>query len=80
MVGKNVTFKDDDSFFIDTFDKDGKFAGKVRIGINITPGEMASKNPVGTGRSEPNHSPMLPPPVGRLSFSLNPLTLFVSYS
>lgn len=49
--------------------------GKVRIGLNITPGELAKANPVGHGRTEPNHSPFLPPPVGRLSFSLNPFTM-----
>jgi hypothetical protein len=69
-------FYDDDSFFIDTVDKDGKSAGKVRISLAVYPGEMAKANPVGLGRSEPNHSPFLPPPVGRLSFSLNPITMF----
>ena len=39
---------------------------------------MATKNPVGSGRAEPNHSPFLPPPVGRISFSLNPFTMLVS--
>jgi hypothetical protein len=62
---------------LDTFDKDGKSAGFVRIGLGVFPSEMAKSNPVGAGRSEPNHSPFLPPPVGRISFSLNPITLFV---
>lgn len=51
----------------------------MRIGLSIYPGEMAISNPIGGGRSEPNHSPFLPPPVGRISFSLNPITMFVSY-
>jgi hypothetical protein len=71
-------FQDDDTFFLDTFDSEGKSAGWVRIGLGIFPSEMATANPVGGGRSEPNHSPFLPPPVGRISFTLNPLTLFVS--
>jgi hypothetical protein len=71
-------FYDEDSFFVDTVDKDGKSAGKVRIGLSVYPGEMAKSNPVGLGRTEPNHSPFLPPPVGRLSFSFNPITMFVS--
>ena len=50
----------------------------MRIGINITPGEMAKSNPVGNGRTEPNQSPYLPPPVGRISFSLNPFSMLVS--
>lgn len=75
--GKMITeFYDEDSFFIDTVDKDGKSAGKVRLGISVHPGEMAKSNPVGQGRTEPNHSPFLPPPVGRLSFSLNPIAMF----
>ena len=36
----------------------------------------AEANKVGEARQEPNHSPFLPPPVGRLSFSLNPLKMF----
>ncbi len=35
-------------------------------------------NKVGEARSEPNANPFLPPPVGRISFSLNPLKMFVS--
>lgn len=72
-------FYDEDSFYIDTVNKDGKSAGKVRVGLAVYPGEMAKSNPVGLGRSEPNHSPFLSPPVGRLSFSLNPITMFVSF-
>jgi hypothetical protein len=30
---------------------------------------------VGAGRNNPNHSPFLPPPVGRLKFSWNPFVL-----
>lgn len=36
---------------------------------------MADSNKVGDARSEPNHSPFLPPPVGRISFSLNPFKM-----
>ena len=35
----------------------------------------AEKNKVGDARQEPNHSPFLPPPVGRLSLSLNPFKM-----
>lgn len=71
------SFYDDESFYIDTVDRDGKYVGKVRISINVTPGDLAKANPVGNGRTEPNHSPFLPPPVGRISFSLNPFTMLV---
>ncbi|GMF14931.1 unnamed protein product [Phytophthora fragariaefolia] len=46
--------------------------GEVCISIELVPAENAKKNPVGHGRSSPNNSPHLPPPAGRLSFSLNP--------
>jgi hypothetical protein len=39
---------------------------------------MAVKNPVGTGRSEPNQDPFLPPPVGRIKFSWNIIEMAVS--
>ncbi len=64
---------------MNTLSKDGKSAGKVRIGLSVYPSTMADSNPVGGGRSEPNHSPFLPPPVGRISFSLNPIAMFVSF-
>jgi hypothetical protein len=41
---------------------------------------MAEANKVGEARQEPNVNPFLPPPIGRLSFSLNPLKMFVSNS
>ncbi len=73
--GPKFEFYDEDSFYVMCFDKEQKMIGKVRIGLNITPGDLAKANPVGLGRSEPNHSPFLPPPVGRISFSLNPFTM-----
>ena len=73
-----LKFYDEDSFYIDTVDKDGKFAGRVRLTIHVVPKEMADKNKVGPGRSEPNHSPFCPPPVGRISFTMNPIEMFVS--
>mmetsp|Transcript_19079 Transcript_19079/g.72115 ORF Transcript_19079/g.72115 Transcript_19079/m.72115 type:complete len:2052 (-) Transcript_19079:79-6234(-) len=57
-------------------DKDGvstrKFMGHVWISVEIWPKSYAEGYPVGTGRSDPNQNPYLPPPVGRLQFSLNP--------
>ena len=70
-----LKFYDDDSFYVKCYDKTGKMTGQVRIGLNITPGTLSKANPVGQGRTEPNHSPFLPPPVGRISFTLNPFTM-----
>ena len=75
---KHIKFYDEDSFYIDTLDADGKFAGRVRLTIHVVPKELANKNAVGQGRSEPNHSPFCPPPVGRISFTMNPIEMFVS--
>lgn len=36
----------------------------------------AEANKVGTAREEPNHSPYLPPPVGRLQLTFNPWKMF----
>ena len=44
--------------------------------IEIVPLDYAEKNAVGAAREEPNCNPFLPPPVGRLSLSLNPCVMF----
>lgn len=78
-LGQEIEFKDDDSFWIPCkgFDKDGKHVeqGKVRVSLTILPKELADANKVGDARSEPNHSPFCPPPVGRLKFTLNPFKM-----
>jgi hypothetical protein len=52
--------------------------GKLAISISIVPEADAISRPVGTGREEPNNNPYLPPPVGRFSFSFNPLNMIFS--
>lgn len=49
--------------------------GKCLIGIQIYPIERAEAQPAGMGRSEPNDSPFLPPPNGRLQFGWNPVSM-----
>jgi len=49
--------------------------GKVRVSITIIPKEIAETTKVGDARSEPNHSPFLPQPTGRISFTLNPFKM-----
>lgn len=54
-LGKYILeFHDEDSFFVNTVDRNGKSVGKLRIAINVTPDEHAKSNPVGHGRTEPN--------------------------
>lgn len=46
--------------------------GKVKVQIDVLPVAAADKNPVGKARKDPNHSPSLPLPEGRIQLSLNP--------
>ena len=50
--------------------------GIIRLQIDVRPGVMCEKAPVGKARGDPNHTPFLPPPIGRISFSFNPWTMF----
>ena len=50
--------------------------GKVWLSVSIWPKRQAEGFPSGTGRSAPNVNPYLPPPVGRMHFSLNPFYVF----
>ncbi|CAB1121419.1 unnamed protein product [Ectocarpus sp. CCAP 1310/34] len=49
--------------------------GKCLMGVQIWPIEKAELQPVGNGRNDPNSQPFLPPPAGRLRFSLNPFVM-----
>ena len=70
--------KDDDEegikFWVQCY-KDGKKGGRVMCSLEIIPQWKARMNQVGKGRDEPNLDPYLPPPVGRLSFTLNPFKM-----
>ena len=48
---------------------------KLRVDIRVLPMEKAKVTSVGGARSEPNNSPELPAPVGRMEFSLNPFSM-----
>lgn len=80
MPNLKLKFKDESSFFVDIFqiDEKGKkvVTGQVRLQIDIVPKDQADMNKVGEARQEPNVNPYLPPPVGRLSLTLNPLKMF----
>lgn len=54
--------------------------GSVLVRFDIVEMSRAKNNPVGKGRTEPNHSPYLPPPTGRISWSLNPFKMIVNSS
>ena len=44
----------------------------LKCDLRIVTAEFAVKSPVGQGRTDPNSEPFLPPPTGRLMFTLNP--------
>ena len=74
--GTSLEFNNKDNFTLTAF-KDGKPI-KIRLDLRILPIAEAEKRKVGEGRENPNVEPHLPPPVGRITFSLNPFTMLVS--
>ena len=48
--------------------------GKVYVQFELLPQALANERNCGHGRSAPNQYPELPPPVGRVKLSLNPLS------
>ena len=79
-VLSNIEFagKDEDpdgvKFWVQ-LEKNGKKGGRVLCSLEVVPQWYADLHPVGKGREEPNMNPYLPPPVGRIRFSLNPFTM-----
>ena len=79
-VLSNIEFvgKDEDEegakFWVQ-LEKNGKKGGKVMCSLEIVPEWYAAAYPVGKGRDAPNVEPYLPPPIGRISFTLNPITM-----
>lgn len=49
---------------------------KVLCSLEVMPKWYSDVCPVGKGRDEPNINPHLPPPLGRIQFSWNPITMF----
>ena len=53
----------------------GEKSGRVMCSLEILPKSLADLDIVGKGRDEPNVNPYLPPPVGRIQFTLNPFKM-----
>jgi hypothetical protein len=49
--------------------------GEVCISVEIVPRDLADAMALGNGRKEPNHSPYLPPPVGRMRLTADPFKM-----
>lgn len=65
-------FEDEDKFWVGLKDGEGKAHGKIKIQVSVVPKSHHEDNMNAEARAEPNHSPFLPPPMGRLEFSWNP--------
>jgi len=75
-AGTTLEFTSEDTFKLTTIRDDKKI--QISLDLRIMPLEVAKKRPNGLGRENPNIEPFLPPPVGRIAFSLNPFTMLVS--
>ena len=53
----------------------GEKSGRVMCSLEILPKKNADLDVVGKGRDDPNVNPYLPPPVGRIQFTLNPFKM-----
>jgi hypothetical protein len=68
-----VYMKRSDRFWLEKLshpNKPGKNLGRLEISVEILPAELAAQLPAGFGRSDPNTNPFLPPPEGRVNWSL----------
>ena len=79
----DIKFNSEDSkkFWLDMKFKESQSGketinGKIQVQIDVFPAEAANKNPVGKARQEPNHSPFLPTPQGRIVMTLNPFKMY----
>lgn len=68
-----IEFKNDSTFYL-IKELDGKQI-KIALDLRILSDAAAKETPVGESRSEPNFEPYLAPPMGRIKFSLNPMTM-----
>ena len=62
-------------FWLKLKNSDGKFGGELLVSVELVPKSELESRPAGHGRSDPNTNPVLPKPVGRLSFTFNPFAL-----
>ena len=73
FLGK-MSDPDQTKFWIQCYRNNTK-SGRILCSLEFLPLWKAENNVVGKGRSDPNVSPYLPPPVGRFEFSLNPFKM-----
>jgi hypothetical protein len=72
-VIKNQSLGDKDKFWLENLqhpNHPGKSQGRLQISIEMMPASIAALLPAGPGQQPPNSNPFLPPPEGRVHFSL----------
>lgn len=74
-VKLDLEFEDEDSFWLSVKRPEDKLPIRIKLDIRVLPGADAVAQRVGDARTEPNHSPYLPAPIGRMTLSLNPLAM-----
>ena len=62
----DIEFFDDDSFWLSIKRAEDSKPIRLRLDIRVLPGAEAMNQRVGSARSDPNHSPKLDPPIGRM--------------
>mmetsp|Transcript_12511 Transcript_12511/g.21058 ORF Transcript_12511/g.21058 Transcript_12511/m.21058 type:complete len:141 (+) Transcript_12511:1163-1585(+) len=83
-LNPNMSLKFDSSnpnrFWVQLKQKDAKgklvVMGQVLVQVDVLLKDQAKTNPVGKARDQPNHSPQLPQPEGRMELTMNPMKMF----
>ena len=70
-----LEFEDQDSFWLLVKREKDTKPIKIKLDLRIVPASEAKGQNVGEARTEPNHSPELPKPAGRLQLSANPYAM-----
>ena len=71
----DIEFETEDSFWLSIKRTNESKPIRLLLDLRVLPGADAVNQRVGTARSEPNHSPQLQEPWGRLEMSMNPLKM-----
>ena len=66
---------DEDSFWLIVRREGETKPIKLRLDIRVLPGDIAEAQKVGVARVEPNNSPKLSEPLGRIQMTANPFNM-----
>lgn len=79
-IAEDIDWEEDDKFWvpIKRYNEEADVyigSGYILCSMSIMPTAIADKNKQGDGRGEPNNDPVMPAPVGRIEFTLNPFKM-----